>query len=324
MKDLAFASPLAHHIRAYIALRRSFGFELRSQAHILQKFDRVLQQEMSNSGPVTPTIIESFLRSLDKLQPLTRRHQLSTVRQFLRYVRQFEPQTYIPGRLYEPASSTPQVPHIYTEEEIRALLRQALLCSRRPTQSSGLTYHTLIAFLYATGLRISEALALQLGDIEWQRKVVHIRKTKFHKARLVPMSSSTCHHLKRFLVHRAGQGHATAAEAPLFVNAKGARLAYSTVVHSFIKIATRAGVRRVNDGNPPRIHDLRHTAAVRRLCLWYQEGKNVQALLPVLSTYLGHSSVSSTQVYLTATAELLAEASKRFEQHFSFESLNHS
>jgi len=316
MKDLTFASPLAHHFRAYIALRRSLGFELRSQAHILQKFDRVLQQELSKPGPVTPTVIESFLRSLDKLQPLTRRHQLSTVRQFLRYVRQFEPQTYIPDRLYEPAGSTPHVPHIYTDEEIRAVLHQALLYPLRPAQSRGLTYHTLIAFLYATGLRISEALLLKLGDIDWQQNLLWIRRTKFHKARLVPMSPSTCDHLKRFLIDRAGKGHATGAEAPLFVNAKGTRLSYSTALHSFIRIAARAGVRRLNEANPPRIHDLRHTAAVRRLYLWYQEGKNVQALLPVLTTYLGHSSVSSTQVYVTATAELLTEANRRFEQHF--------
>jgi len=78
MKDLTFASPLADHFGAYIKLRRNLGFELRSQVNILQKFDRVLQKEMSNSGPVTATIIESFLRSLEGLQPLTRRHQLST------------------------------------------------------------------------------------------------------------------------------------------------------------------------------------------------------------------------------------------------------
>ena len=222
MKDLTFASPMAQHFRAYIALRRSLGFELRSQAHILLKFDRILQQEMSKSGPVTPTMIESFLRSLDGLQPLTRRHQLSTVRQFLRYAQQFEPQTFIPARVYEPAGSTPHVPHVYTDEEIRALLQQARLYPLRPAQSRGLTYHTLIAFLYATGLRISEALTLKLGDVDWQRNVLQIRRTKFHKARLVPMSPSTCDHLKRFLIDRAGKGHATGAEAPLFVNATAA------------------------------------------------------------------------------------------------------
>jgi site-specific recombinase XerD len=316
MKDLTFVSPLANHFGAYINLRRSLGFELRSQAHILQKFDRVLKEEMSNPGPVTSPTIESFLRSLDGLQPLTRRHQLSTVRQFLRYLQQFEPQTFIPARVYEPAGSTPHVPHIYTDEEIRALLHEALLYPLRPTQSRGPTYYTLIGLLYATGLRISEALGLQLGDIDWQRSLLQIRRTKFHKARFVPMTASTCDRIKRFLVDRAGRGHATSAEAPLFVNAKGRRLVYSTVIHTFIKIATRAGVRRPNEVHPPRIHDLRHTAAVRRLHLWYKDGKNVQALLPALTTYLGHSCVGSTQIYLTATAELLAEASHRFEQHF--------
>jgi integrase/recombinase XerD len=318
MKDPTFASPLADHFGAYIKLRRSLGFELHSQVNILQKFDRVLQQEMSTTGLVTPTIIESFLRRLYGLQPLTRRHQLSTVRQFLRYVQQFEPQTFIPARVYEPAGSAPRVPHIYTVEEIRALLREALLYPVRPARSRGLTYYTLIGFLYATGMRISEALGLQLGDIDWEKRVLRIRRTKFHKSRFVPMSTSTCDRIKRFVVDRAEKGHTTSAEAPLFVNAKGGRLACSTAIHTFIRIAIRAGVRRINEVHPPRVHDLRHTAAVRRLYLWYQQGRNVQALLPVLTTYLGHSSVGSTQVYLTATAELLAEASNRFEQHFSF------
>jgi integrase len=199
------------------------------------------------------------------------------------------------------------------------LLKEALLYPFHQPQCPRLTYYTLIAFLYATGLRISEALALKLGDIDWRRSLLQIRKTKFHKARLVPMASSTCSGIKRFLLDRAEKGHPTTGESPLFVNAKGSRLSYSTALGAFIRIACRAGVRRSIEVRPARIHDLRHSAAVRRLYLWYQAGKNVQALLPVLATYLGHSSVSSTQVYLTTTAELLAEASSRFEQHFSFE-----
>ena len=90
-------------------------------------------------------------------------------------------------------------------------------------------------------------------------------------------------------------------------------MSYSTACHAFHKITRRAGLRV--PGRPgPRIHDLRHTATVRRLYLWYREGKDVQALLPVLVTYLGHTRISSTDLYLTMTSELLDEAGKRSER----------
>jgi integrase len=316
MKNLQFASVLAGRLAAYVALRRSLGYELRSQVYILRKFDRVAQREMKEPGPVTRDVVHAFLRSLDGLQPLTRRVQLSVVRPFLRYLQPFEPQTFIPGRSCEPAVSSPRAPHIYTDDEIHALLREALRYPVRYPCWHGPMYHTLIALLYATGLRISEALALTLNDLDWKRAVLQIRKTKFHKSRLVPMTRSTCAGVQRYLVDRSERGHPTTPDASVFVNREGMGLSQSTARRAFVTISRQAGVRSSTQSRPPRLHDLRHTAAVKRLLLWYREGKEVQALVPVLATYLGHSSVRSTEVYLTTIPELLSEASARFEQHF--------
>ena len=145
---------------------------------------------------------------------------------------------------------------------------------------------------------------------------MHIRTTKFHKSRVVPLATSSCEALKRYVVERAERGHATTPAAPLFVSANGGPLPYSTARQAFRRITQMAGVRGPPDARSPRLHDLRHTAAVRRLYLWYSEGKDVQALLPVLVTYLGHSAIYCTEVYLTATSELLAQASQRFEERF--------
>ena len=317
MKTPTFCTSfLADHLGDYVALRRHLGYELRSQLYVLRQFDRVVEREMTAPGPLSRAVVEAFLRSLAGLQPITRRLRLSTVRQFLLYLRQFEPATFIPERSLEPARSSPRAPYIYTDEEIHALLRAALRYPCRYPARCWLLYRTLIAFLYATGMRISEALALTLGDIDWRRALVHIRTTKFHKARLVPLTASTCDGLRRYLGARAERGHLTTPEAPLFVKAGGGRLPYRTALGAFRCIVRMAGVGGQAGARPPRLHDVRHTAAVRRLSLWYRDGKDVQALVPVLVTYLGHSALRCTEIYLTTTAELLSEASARFERGF--------
>jgi len=317
MTTVIFTSVYRDRLNAYVDLRRSLGFHLGSQVYILGKFDRVIQREMSAAGPITRAVVEAFLGSLGGLLPITRHRQLSIVRQFLLHLSQFEPETFIPDHGMEPARGFPRAPHIYSEREIQALLTAALAYSVRPRGAlRPLTYHTLIAFLYATGMRISETLDLRLGDVDFRQGVIKIRKAKFDKSRLVPVLPSTCEGLKRYLVARAERGHPTTADAALFVNESMRPVCYPTASATFNKIARRAGLRGSQGTRGPRIHDLRHSFAVRRLLLWYRQGKKVQALLHVLATYMGHSHVSALDVYLTATSELLAEAGARFERHF--------
>ena len=320
MTGVSYSSFLAERLTDFVAFRRSVGFEYRTQVNVLLEFDRVVREEMSHPGPVTRDLIEAYLRRTSPLRLLTRRVRLSTVRQFLLYLRQFEPRTFVPERSLLPAGASPRPPHIYTEGEIQALLREALRFPVRYPRRRWLLHYTLIGFLYVTGMRISEALALTLADVDFRKGIVLIRKTKFHKSRFVPLATSSCEVLKRYLVARAEKGHATTPAAPLFVGANGGPLPYSTARQAFHRISEMAGVRGPPGSRRPRIHDLRHTAAVRRLYLWYREGKDVQALLPVLVTYLGHSAVYCTEVYLTATSELLALAGQRFEEQYPLDS----
>lgn len=319
MRNYHFQSALADRFGDYLTLRHSAGFEMRSQGYTLVKLDRILQQHISISGPITREIVEVFLSNLDGLQPGTRRNQLSTVRQFLLYFHQFEPKTFVPDGLFMPAGSASKAPYIYTDQEIKRLLVEAMHYPSRYPGRRWLLYHSLLAFLYVSAMRISEALALTLGDIDMKRRLVYIRKTKFHKARIVPLTKSACNGLKRYLTERAGKGYATTLDSPVFINQLGLPLSQSTVQHAFITIRRAADLRGGPGTRSPRIHDLRHTAAVKRLYLWYLEGKNVQALLPVLTTYLGHSDIRSTEVYLNTTAELLQAASDRFEKHYDLD-----
>lgn len=309
-----FSSCLAEHLSEFLTLRRSLGYEVSTHAYLLRQFDRVVVKQYS-SGPVSRDVVEEYVRSLAHLQPTTRRLRLSIIRQFLLYLRRFEPATFVPDRFMGPVRPTPRKPYIFTEEEISALMRAAYRYPRRKRCRRWLLYPTLFGLLYVTGMRVSEALALKLEDLDPVQSILRIRRTKFHKARLIPLAESSCMALRRYLIARAERGHNTAPDAFLFVNDRGKQLPYHRVREAFHVIKRIASIE-TDAQYRPRIHDLRHTAAVRRLYLWYREGKNVQALLPILATYLGHSALTGTAVYLTTTTELLAEASARFEKHF--------
>jgi site-specific recombinase XerD len=318
MSGTFFSSYLAEHLSAYLALRRSLGCETGTLSYLLRQFDGVVAKQTHSPRPVSREIVEEYLRSLAHLQPTTRRLRLSVIRQFLFYLRRFEPATFVPDHSMGPTRPEPRKPCIFTENEMRALIRAAYSYPRRQRYGCWLLYPTLFGLLYVTGMRVSEALALKLDDIDLAQSVLWIRRTKFHKSRLIPLAGSSCLALRRYLSARAERGHQTTPDAFLFVNNGGKRIPYYSVREAFHVVTRKAGIE-LGSRHRPKIHDLRHTAAVRRLYSWYKEGKNVQALLPVLVTYLGHSSVSGTAIYLTTTAELLAEASARFEKNFDLQ-----
>ena len=184
---------------------------------------------------------------------------------------------------------------------------------------------TLIGLLYSTGLRISEALKLTLEDVDLKRKLLLIRQTKFKKSRWVPISVSTTRSLSFFLEQRQGYGFSTNKSAPVFVNsrknANGRPYGYETFCHIFLEIIRKEKIRGPMGESGPRVHDLRHSFAVHRLAKWYREGAVISAKLPLLSTYLGHSSLIGTEIYLQATAQLLEEANRRFHNHCAVPSI---
>jgi site-specific recombinase XerD len=169
----------------------------------------------------------------------------------------------------------------------------------------------LLLLLYATGLRISEALALTMADVDLREAILTIRETKFYKSRLVPIGADLVDVLVR---HRARQtARARRADAPFLSDRHGRAISRQTAELVFKRVREQAGLERPACRTfRPRLHDFRHTFAMNRLVSWYRQGKNVQRLLPHLSTYLGHCSVKETQRYLCMTSELTMEAGLRF------------
>jgi integrase len=173
-----------------------------------------------------------------------------------------------------------------------------------------------LLLLYGAALRVGEALRLRIGDVDLSEAVLLIRETKFYKSRLVPVGPQLKQAMLQFAMTRREAGHSATPDAPFFAGRKGDYLKIHTVQQSFRQLRDHAGIRRMAGARyQPRLHDLRHSFCVNRLVAAYETGADVTWLLPKLSTYLGHISLSSTQRYLTMTPALLQQASGRFERY---------
>jgi integrase/recombinase XerD len=179
---------------------------------------------------------------------------------------------------------------------------------------------SLLLLLYGTGMRIGEVLSLSLQDVDLEQRLVTVRDTKFYKTRLVPIGPRLTKALADYLAQRRRLPLPEGEASSFLAACTGIRLDYKRVNKLFCRVRKLAQVQRELSAHyPPRIHDIRHTAAVHRLIAWYRAGVDLQRLLPQLATYLGHVDIASTQHYLSMTAELLQEASVRFERYAQVE-----
>jgi len=308
-----FTGPLGPLVLRYLELRRSCGSILRNAELALDDFDHYLAEHFPEAEMVSRSMVNSYLTSLAHLEQSSLCERVSCLRQFCRFLFQLNPDTYIPERALVPAGNTKRKPHIYSEKELAELLEEA----RRLPPASSLrphTYATIIALLWVTGLRISEALRLNLEDVDLEQGVLYVRQTKFSKSRLVPLARSTTLALGRYLKARAACGHDQSPHAPFFVNERARRCTRDTVQGTFLDMVRRMGLKTAQ-GIDPRLHDFRHTFATRTLDEFYRGDKDPGACLPLLATYLGHTNISHTQVYLHPSIHLLETAGARFREH---------
>jgi integrase len=204
-------------------------------------------------------------------------------------------------------------PYIFSEAELKRLLAAVPAATGSRSDIDADTLRTLLLLLYGAGLRRGEARRLKVEDVDVPQSLIHIRGTKFFKTRIVPLGTSLNTVMKAFVAKHCSR-YSKGGGSMLFSKRDSTPLTDSAISAAFRRLRTIAGIKR--DGgarNQPRIHDLRHTAAVHRVTSWYRVGADLNDLLPKLATYLGHKDLSGTQRYLTMTEELLAEASRRFE-----------
>lgn len=292
-------------IDAFLALRRAVGFQLETEEYLLHDFAR-WASERGETHVRTQTALEWAAAATSLWQ---RERRLRVVAGYARHARAEDGRHEVPPIFVFGRQHLRPAPYIYSPEEVRRLLDAA---SRLPPiwPLKPQVFTTLLGLLASTGLRISEALALRLGDVTADGLVV--RKTKFNKSRLVPLHPTAASALDRYLDLR---WRTSAVSDSVFVSPRGDRLPYSTVRQTFLHLLRQTGLRS-GPGKPrPRIHDLRHTFAVRVLEASSEGGSPVGWRMRALSTYLGHVNLADTCWYLHATPRLMrgvADACERF------------
>lgn len=308
---------LQRRIDDYLAERRRLGFQLRARDTFLAGFARFVASR-HHRGPLTVEIMTQWVRQGKGGQgsPGTWARRLAKLRHFIGYLKQFEPQTEIPeASIFGPEPGR-VAPHIYREDEIVELLAAARRLGPRASLRPA-TYETLFGLMASTGLRVSEAIHLHDADVDLKQAMLTVRQTKFAKSRQLPLHPSTVEALAHYRRQRA-RHVPTTADSPFFISSRGRRLGQplgERQVHRVFN-ALRDSLAWVNRGahEAPRLHELRHAFAVRRVMLWHAEGTNVDQMMLALSTYMGHAEIFYTYWYLTAVPELMALAGERFER----------
>jgi integrase len=294
-------------IDEYVAYRQSLGVGFHGEKLRLRQFGR-----FAGNLPVAEIkreLVQGFINGKGLTAAcLTKHYTLAGLFRFaiiLGYVQRSPMPTILP----KPPPR--RLPYIYSVPVMKRLLHATDERLQRGGVINASTFRTLLLLLYGTGLRISEALFLKIKDVDLDQQLLTVRETKFYKSRLVPIGDDVtgvlqryrkCHHRKNLEM-----------DQPFLQNTQAGPIDYQSAQLAFKSIREYIGLRRPTEFlSKPRLHDLRHTFAVNRLVTWYKEGKNVQHLLPHLSTYLGHRSIHETRRYLTFTSELSMEAGLRF------------
>jgi len=304
-------SSMHERVDAYLQSRRALGYALRIEGEQLHRFARFTEQR-GYQGHFTVDLALAWANAPESQSDIGPAQRLEPLRPFARYCALFEPDTQVPpSHLLGPAHRR-ITPHIYSQQEIFDLLDAAQHLG--PTNGlRPVTMRCLLGLMSATGLRISEALHLHCDDVDLGQGVLTVRESKFRKSRYVPVHPTT----REALVEYTGVRHRyvpLARDPSFFLFDNGRAVNYRQTHYAFGCLRSRLGWNSPSNITPPRLYDLRHTFACRRLLVWYAEGVDIHWVIPHLATYLGHRKVSDTYWYLTGIPELLAVAAERFEQ----------
>jgi site-specific recombinase XerD len=314
---------LSQIVEEYLVYKHALGFRLVGDDYILRSFSR--RFERTPLAAVRADRVCAFLRKGQTSQEtVARKHR--ALAGLYRYIR---------GRYGDVLPALPRlnatrkdssdfIPYIYSHEELKKLLQMTTPICQHPQQLlEASTLRAILLLLYGAGLRLGEALALNIEDVDFEAALLTIRRSKFYKSRLVAVGKD----LKQVLItyrQQRDERHSREPDRPFFCLRDGRRVYRQCIQYNFRRLRAAAKIGR--DGGPrrqPRLHDLRHSAAVHRLIAWYRSGTDVQELLPRLSTFLGHKNLSGTQRYLTLTPQLMRLASQRFH-HYALGGTTHA
>jgi len=295
-----FYSAFAAQLHGYVKLRQQLGVKYLCQTRLLYLFDAFVRAR-GYDGPLTQELAVAFAMEAPCRTKGEQARRYTVIRHFAEYLTaMLDPQAVYQRR-------ERYVPYIYSAQDLARMLQAAAVLSKSPLRKQSMG--TIIGLAASTGMRVSEIRLLDQADVDWSSGTLLIRNTKFGKDRLIPLHPTTQAALRAYAQCRTAI-FPTPATPAFFLTIHGTRFSYAAVRAGFQEILAHCELWRAH-GKRPRFHDLRHTFAVRRLEAWYRDGQDVQALLPLLATYMGHVQYTCTAYYITAVPQLMALAAAR-------------
>lgn len=293
----------------FIKYKRSAGFKYEGEPKCLSRFCRFCEEQGVDEIKITRRLAESWIAPREGEAAKTRCHRITCIRQFAIYLDSLGYDAYIvPGQKGWGSGSF--VPYIFTHSQIRSIIKTA--DETEPWEAAKnmhLSLPVIFRILYGCGLRVSEAVSLQCRDVDFEGGILTIREAKTGKDRLVPLSGS----VRDACAAYAGKTWWEKDTDYFFPAPDRTMISPVTVYQRYRRYLEKAGIPHGGKGHGPRLHDIRHTFAVHVLQKWIREGADLTAMLPVLSTYMGHKAVRSTARYLRLTAEVYPDLMEKVE-----------
>jgi integrase len=306
-------SPLRQSLADYLTVRRALGYKLERAELFLGQFITYLEKLGEKRVTIKSALAWATLP--EDADPYWHSKRLSIVRVFSRHLRTIDPTTEVPPADLLPSRRCRITPYLYSDEDINSLITAATTLH---TPHRGATYATLIGVLATTGMRVGEVIGLDRSDFDVGNGLLIVRKGKFDKSRQLPLDPSAQDALRVYRSRR-DRPHSAKNTPALLVSTAGTRLIYANVQNTFHRLVQRVGLQSRSGASRPRLHDLRHSFAVRTIIDTYRSGADIDARLALLSTYLGHVNPASTYWYISAAPELLELAGDRLQRYLGGE-----
>lgn len=305
-------------VDAYIVEKHSLGFKFDKAAQVLRRIV-ALQMRFDQGSPLlSRETVETWIEKTPWESETNRSHRIGIVRGLGKYmVRMGHTAHVIPDR-FAPVQEYIYVPYIFSANELGLLLTSIdTFCKNTTYEHVRLVLPLLFRILVGCGLRITEALCIEKKDVDLEEGTLLLLNTKNKKERIVPMADSLCEACRKyaFSIQFVRGAHESKY---FFPNPEGKAYAATTIYKRFRQALHLGGISHGGRGRGPRLHDLRHTFAVRVLNKWVREGKNLTTALPYLSVYMGHVGLKGTQHYLKLTAEMFPELVKTVEEKYGW------
>lgn len=309
------ADQLAREAQEFLRFKRAMGRPYRRAEFVLNEFVRYIRQHWGDHGEaILADAITQWCARVASRKAVTVANEFGVIRQLCLYRRRTDPASHVPEHALAPVKQSVFLPYIFSRDEVRRILTAASSRDGRFIWASML--HTLILVLYCTGLRLGEAVRLRMRDVDLDRGVLTIERSK-GRSRIVAIRADLVAALRGYAAERQRLvgGRRRADPEAFFLRLDASPLTVASASNAIRRLLRQLGIKPPDGRIGARPYEFRHAFAVHRLTAWAKDGVDIHARLPVLSAYLGHQNIIGTEVYLKATPQLLELASSRFEQH---------